>query len=462
MRIDILTLFPEMFDAVLGSSILRRAAERVPDPAAPDDPARARLPAVSYHLHNIREHTDDKHHKVDAPPFGGGPGMVLRCQPVWDAAEHAEAQAPDLQPTRIALTPTGRPLTQPLVERLARRRRLLLLAGHYEGFDQRVLDRLHERPAPPEAQREPIGPAEAAEQVEDGLIELSLGDYVLSGGELPAMVLIDAVVRLLPGVLGHADSAEHDSFSAGTSRLLDCPHYTRPRSWDGRETPAVLLSGDHAKIEAWRAERSRELTLARRPELVTGDGGASSGGSRSLLVTLRDAERADAAAIAAVHRAAFPTGAEAQLVAALDKGGHSMISVVAEHAGRVVGHVLLSEMTHAEQPGARGALGLGPIAVEPAMQGRGIGTALVREAIRQAKSARVGVIFVLGDARWYARLGFEPASVHGWASAYRDAGDAFAALPLRADALPPGLLRHAPPFAILPGDTGEAQANRAG
>jgi len=430
MRIDVLTLFPEMFTGVLGSSILKRAA-------TPDE-AGERGAVASYHLHDIRALTTDKHGKVDAAPFGGGPGMVLQCQPVWDAVRAAEAQAPDTRPTRIVFTPTGRALTQRLVERLAQRPRLLLIAGHYEGFDQRVLDRLHEQPAPPDADTD-----------EDGLIELSLGDYVLSGGELPAMVLIDAVVRLLPGALGHEQSAHHDSFSPGTGRLLDCPHYTRPRQWDGRAVPEVLLGGDHAKIAAWRAEQSRALTAARRPDLL---GGGAPGDT--LLVTLRDATPTDAEAIAALHRASFATDAEARLVAELEAGGHAMFSIVAEHAGRVVGHVLLSEMTHADEPGRRGALGLDPIAVEPALRGRGIGTALVKEAIRQCRMARVRVIFVLGDPGWYGRLGFSPASRWGWTSGVDEAGDAFAAFRLIEDPLPPGRVCYAPPFAALDADAG--------
>ncbi len=237
MRFDILTLFPEMFGAVLGSSILKRAA----DPSLYADSA-----PVSYHLTHIRDFTTDKHQKVDRPPFGGGPGMVLQCQPVWDAVMAVEAQ--DSRPvTRILMTPQGVRLTQPLVEELARLPRLLIIAGHYEGIDERVIQRL----AP--------------------LREISIGDYVLSGGELPAMVLVDAVVRLIPGVLGDDTSADHESFSSGAAGLLDYPHYTKPRQWMDMEVPEVLLSGDHAKIAAWRAEQARLRTAARRPDLLPPD-----------------------------------------------------------------------------------------------------------------------------------------------------------------------------------------------
>ncbi len=243
LRIDVLTLFPEMFPGVLGSSILKRAAEPITHPA---DLTNVREPVVSYHVTNLRDYADNKHQKVDQPSFGGGPGMVIQCQPVWDAVQAVEAMDPR-PTTRILLTPQGEPLTQPIVEQLAELPRLLMIAGHYEGIDERVIQKL----AP--------------------IREISVGDYVLSGGELPAMTLIDAVVRLLPGTLGHQDSAHHDSFSPGSQRLLDHPHYTRPRTWEGIDAPEVLLSGDHAKIEAWRKEEARKRTEERRPDLLGDD-----------------------------------------------------------------------------------------------------------------------------------------------------------------------------------------------
>ncbi len=233
MRIDILTIFPEMFEPALAVSI----------------PGRARdAGLLSWHTTDIRDFTTDKHSKVDDRPFGGGPGMVMKCQPLWDAVRHTEAQ--DERPaTRILLTPQGRTLTQPLVEELASLPRLLLIAGHYEGIDERVIERL-----------DPM--------------EVSVGDYVLSGGELPAMLLVDAVARLQSGVLGHADSAAEDSFSHKDEQgrpLLDCPHYTRPREWEGMEVPEVLLSGDHPKVDDWRAEQRLTRTKARRPDLLAGE-----------------------------------------------------------------------------------------------------------------------------------------------------------------------------------------------
>ncbi len=240
-RFDILTTFPEMFGtdapAAMGLSI----------------PARARAAGlVEWHATNIRDFAQDKHAKTDDRPFGGGPGMVMMCQPIWDAVHAVEAMDP--RPAqRILMTPTGERLTQARVEELASLERWVLIAGHYEGIDQRVIDSL--RP-----------------------LELSLGDYVISGGELAAMVLMDAIIRLLPGALGDEQSALHDSFSLvqapavgkkanadgpPAERLLDCPHYTRPREWMGRPVPEVLLSGDHAAIAAWRLAQMRERTRAR-------------------------------------------------------------------------------------------------------------------------------------------------------------------------------------------------------
>jgi tRNA (guanine37-N1)-methyltransferase len=232
MRFDILTLFPEMFGGVLNASILGRAFAGG---------------LASYHLHDIREFADNKHARVDDRPFGGGPGMVMMCQPLYDcvlAVEKLDAVPPP--PVRILLSPQGELLTQERIEDLARQPRLLLIAGHYEGVDERVIDEL----AP---------------------LELSVGDYVLSGGELPAMILIDAIVRMLPGVLGHEDSAAEDSFARRGpmgQRLLDCPHYTRPQVWMGREVPGVLLSGDHGAVAQWRLEQMIERTRQRRPELL--------------------------------------------------------------------------------------------------------------------------------------------------------------------------------------------------
>ncbi|MCH8192720.1 MAG: tRNA (guanosine(37)-N1)-methyltransferase TrmD [Planctomycetes bacterium] len=224
MRIDVLTLFPEMFTSPLSASILGRAQERG---------------IVEVCLTNIRDHATDGYRKVDDKPYGGGPGMVMMPGPVFDCFEHVCAQSSQ-KPRVLLLTPQGKPLTQTLVRELSGEDRLLLLAGRYEGFDERIRLGL-------------------------GAEQLSIGDYVLSGGELAAMVLIDAVVRLLPGALGHADSPCEESFEDG---LLEFPQYTRPEVFRGMKVPEVLLSGDHAKIAAWRREQARERTLRWRPDLL--------------------------------------------------------------------------------------------------------------------------------------------------------------------------------------------------
>lgn len=223
LRIDILTLFPEMFVPILGTSIPRRAADKG---------------LVEYHLTNIRDFATDNHKSVDDKPFGGGPGMVMMCQVIFDAVEQIENQDPR-PATRIVLSPQGRRFDQPLAEELSKKERLLLIAGHYEGFDERIIDGL----AP---------------------TEVSIGDYVLSGGELGAMVVVDAVVRLLPGALGAEDGAVEESFSDG---LLEYPQYTRPREYRGMTVPDMLLSGNHARIAQWRLDQRRIRTQQRRPDL---------------------------------------------------------------------------------------------------------------------------------------------------------------------------------------------------
>ena len=223
LRIDIVTLFPEMFGPVLGTSIPKRAAEKG---------------LVSYHLTGVRDFATDAHKSVDDRPFGGGPGMVMMAPTMFDAVEAAEKTDPR-RARRILLSPQGRLFDQALAEELAREERLLLIAGHYEGFDERIIEGL--RP-----------------------LELSIGDYVLSGGELAAMVVIDAVVRLLPGVLGHEQGAEDETFAGG---LLEFPQYTRPRDFRGMGVPEVLLSGNHAAIAAWRMEQRKLRTRERRPDL---------------------------------------------------------------------------------------------------------------------------------------------------------------------------------------------------
>ncbi len=224
MRIDILTLFPEMFHAVLGQSMLRLAQEKG---------------LVDYHLWNIRDYTLDKHKKVDDRPYGGGPGMVMAPEPVFRAIEAVEGDGTGPAGRKVLLTPQGDRFTQSMADALAREDRLMLVCGHYEGFDERIRQGFDFQ-------------------------EISIGDYVLSGGEVPAMVVIDAVVRLVPGVLGDEDSPKSESFKDG---LLEYPQYTKPREFRGLKVPDVLVSGHHEKIQKWREEQAEERTRSKRPDL---------------------------------------------------------------------------------------------------------------------------------------------------------------------------------------------------
>ncbi len=223
MRVDVLTLFPAFFEPVLSDSILGRA--------------RA-AGLLDVRLHNLRDWSrDEKHRKVDDRPYGGGPGMVLKPEPVVEAVEDLLAEGP----ARVLLmTPAGRRFDQEYARSLAAEKRLLIVCGHYEGFDERI--------------REILRPE-----------EVSIGDFVLTGGEIPAMAVIDAVARLIPGVLGDPESSTQDSFSGG---LLDHPHYTRPEVYRGLRVPEVLLSGDHARIARWRREQAERRTAERRPDLL--------------------------------------------------------------------------------------------------------------------------------------------------------------------------------------------------
>ncbi len=224
MRVDILTLFPEMFESPLGHSILKRARENG---------------LVDIVLTNIRDFTKDTFRKVDDKPYGGGPGMVMMPGPLFDCFEHIQNLSPEKGRT-ILLTPQGQKFDQKKALELSAEKRLILIAGRYEGFDERIRIGLD------------------AEQI-------SIGDYVLSGGEIPAMVIIDAVVRLLPDVLGDEDSSKDDSFSAG---LLEYPQYTRPEVFRDMKVPDILLSGDHAKIAEWRRQQAIERTKKWRPDLL--------------------------------------------------------------------------------------------------------------------------------------------------------------------------------------------------
>lgn len=225
MRIDVITLFPEMFAALTQGGISARAI------------SRGLLTLVTW---NPRDAAQDRYKTVDDRPYGGGPGMVMKVQPLRDSVVRARQAAGGLGGPTIYLTPQGRLLDQTAVRRFAAADHLILLAGRYEGIDERLI----------------------VSQVDE---EWSIGDYVLSGGELPAMVLIDAVTRLLPGALGDAESAEQDSFMHG---LLDHPHYTRPEEIDGLRVPGVLLQGDHAAVDRWRLRQALGRTWLRRPDLL--------------------------------------------------------------------------------------------------------------------------------------------------------------------------------------------------
>jgi tRNA (guanine37-N1)-methyltransferase len=221
MRIDVLTLFPAMFAGPLDESIIKRAREES---------------LLDLRIHNLRDYAHDRHRTVDDRPFGGGPGMLLKPEPIFEAVESLAQETTRV----ILLSPAGRTFTQAIAHELTQSEHLLLISGHYEGFDERVRQTLADD-------------------------ELSIGDYVLTNGALPVMVIVDAVTRLLPGVLGDDESVVDESFSHG---LLEYPQYTRPAEFRGMNVPEVLLSGNHAQIAKWRAEQARLRTQERRPDLL--------------------------------------------------------------------------------------------------------------------------------------------------------------------------------------------------
>jgi len=223
MKIDILTIFPKMFSPIIGESIIKRACAKG---------------IVKINVHDIRDYSSDKHRKVDDRPFGGGPGMVFCPEPVFEAVAHVRKTKKASRV--ILLSPQGQKLTHGIAQRLSRQKQLVLICARYEGIDERVKTHLVDE-------------------------EISIGDYIVTGGELPAMVLIDAVVRLIPGVVGDCESVAQDSFSNG---LLKYPQYTRPANYKGKKAPSVLLSGDHEKIALWRAKQAEKVTREKRPDLL--------------------------------------------------------------------------------------------------------------------------------------------------------------------------------------------------
>jgi len=222
MKIDVITIFPKMFEAVLGASIIKRAQEKG---------------VLQITLHDLREYTHNRHRSVDDRPYGGGPGMVMRPEPIFEAVEAIKTATC----RTVLMSPQGERLSTPMAQRLSAVDRLIVICGHYEGVDERVKTLVDE--------------------------SVSIGDYVLTGGELPAMVLIDAVARFLPGVIGHAQAAAEDSFAAG---WLEHPQYTRPPVFRGMAVPDVLLSGDHKQVAHWRKLQSVAKTLQLRPDLRGG------------------------------------------------------------------------------------------------------------------------------------------------------------------------------------------------
>lgn len=221
MKIDVLTLFPGMFTGPLDESIVKRARD---------------AGLLELKIHNLRDYTHDRHRTVDDRPFGGGPGMVLKPEPIFEAVERLRSTESKV----VLLSPAGRPFSQAVAREMSQKSHVLMVCGSYEGFDERIRTNLADD-------------------------ELSIGDYVLTNGALPAMVVIDAVARLLPGALGDEESAADESFAAG---LLEYPHYTRPAEFRGWKVPEVLLSGNHAEIEKWRREQSKARTAQRRPDLL--------------------------------------------------------------------------------------------------------------------------------------------------------------------------------------------------
>ena len=224
MQIDILSVFPEMFENVFSSSMLGRAVSNN---------------LITVYTHNIRDYTDNKHKKTDDYPFGGGNGLVMMAQPIFDAIDSVKSRIQSSNCKTVLMTPRGKRLSTDYAKELSKLDNLIILCGHYEGVDERVNTLIDE--------------------------EISIGDYILTGGELPAMVLVDCLSRFIPGVLGNPESSEEESFS---SFLLEYPQYTHPSEWNGRTVPEVLLSGHHQNVDKWRREQSLKRTLERRPDML--------------------------------------------------------------------------------------------------------------------------------------------------------------------------------------------------
>ncbi len=222
MRFDLITIFPKIFEPIFNESIIKKAKLKK---------------KVIINVHDLRDYTEDRHRKVDDRPFGGGPGMVMTPQPLFDAIKKIKGRR---QAKVIMMCPTGKPLTQGLLKKLAKNKNLVIICGHYEGIDERVRIKLVDE-------------------------SISIGDYILTGGEIPAMVLVDGITRLIPGVLGKSESLVDESFERG---LLEYPHYTRPANFRGIKVPNVLLSGHHKELQEWRMKESLKITKENRPDLI--------------------------------------------------------------------------------------------------------------------------------------------------------------------------------------------------
>lgn len=375
MRIDVVSIFPDYLQP-LQLSLVGKAIEKG---------------IVELGVHDLRQWTHDRHRTVDDTPYGGGAGMVMKPEP-W--GEALDALVPDdhgLRPRLLIMTPAGRPFTQALAEELAEAEQLIFACGRYEGIDARVA-------------------TDAARRMQ--VDEISIGDYVLNGGEAAALVIIEAVVRLLPGVIGNPESLTEESHAAGQDRLLEYPLYTKPPRWRGLDVPDILFSGHHAKIAEWRRQQAEALTRLRRPDLLPGRGE----------VTIERAASTDAGEIVTVQRAAFVSEALVNRTLELpaftqtvDEVRHTMsdaVVLVARRDGRVVGSVL-GHLTD------DGHWYIGRLVVAPDQQGAGIGSRLLRSIEDAAPASCTTISLVTGAAgpniSFYTRHGYRVTREHQYA-----------------------------------------------
>ncbi|MCL2433251.1 MAG: tRNA (guanosine(37)-N1)-methyltransferase TrmD [Clostridia bacterium] len=375
MHVDILTVFPAAFDGIKTHSIWGRAQDKG---------------LLSLNIHDIRMHSTDKHRRTDDTPFGGGAGLVMTAQPVVDAVGQLTMDNAQLTGARrIYLSPRGKPLTHALTKELAQEQALTLLCGHYEGIDQRALDIC-------------------------GFEEISIGDYVLTGGEIPAMVLLDAVMRHIPGVLGCAESVEEESFSGG---LLEYPHFTRPAIYNKKPVPQVLQNGNHADITRWRTIESLKITAQNRPDLIKH--------YISSNITIRKERPGDYRQVLPLTYHAFTDlwyhidrrRIDEHYLIYLLKKSKSVINklcFVAELNGVVVGHILYTKSAF-RRPGGTVAptCTFGPLSVLPELQRYGIGRRLALHSMEAARDQGWKAVIITGIPEYYPKLGFKRAADFG-------------------------------------------------